>query len=227
MDLENPAILDYVARALDIDRSLETGAGTFQRVGESPLFLFCANRYAGTGLVVETGIAAKVRALIGDSVEAMGFDLIRVRFITTSTRTLQIMAERPDGTMTVEDCAEISRAASAILDVEDPIKGEYNLEVSSPGIDRPLVREQDYLKYAGFEAKIETAVPISGQRRFRGVIVGFEQGHVVLDAPQGRVQLPFDGIEQAKLVLTDALVNAHQDARKLAGIDLADQQGAD
>ncbi len=178
-------------------------------------------------MVVETGIAAKVRALIGDSVEAMGFDLIRVRFITTSTRTLQIMAERPDGTMTVEDCAEISRAASAILDVEDPIKGEYNLEVSSPGIDRPLVREQDYLKYAGFEAKIETAVPISGQRRFRGVIVGFEQGHVVLDAPQGRVQLPFDGIEQAKLVLTDALVNAHQDARKLAGIDLADQQGAD
>ena len=165
--------------------------------------------------------------MIGDSVEAMGFDLIRVRFITTSTRTLQIMAERPDGTMTVEDCAEISRAASAILDVEDPIKGEYNLEVSSPGIDRPLVREQDYLKYAGFEAKIETAVPISGQRRFRGVIVGFEQGHVVLDAPQGRVQLPFDGIEQAKLVLTDALVNAHQDARKLAAIDLDDQQGAD
>ena len=157
----------------------------------------------------------------------MGFDLIRVRFITTSTRTLQIMAERPDGSMTVEDCAEISRAASAILDVEDPIKGEYNLEVSSPGIDRPLVREQDYLKYAGFEAKIETAVPISGQRRFRGVIVGFEQGHVVLDAPQGRVQLPFDGIEQAKLVLTDALVNAHQDARKLAEIDLDDQQGAD
>jgi ribosome maturation factor RimP len=150
-----------------------------------------------------------------------------VRFITTSTRTLQIMAERPDGSMTVEDCAEISRAASAILDVEDPIKGEYNLEVSSPGIDRPLVREQDYLKYAGFEAKIETAVPISGQRRFRGVIVGFEQGHVVLDAPQGRVQLPFDGIEQAKLVLTDALVNAHQDARKLAEIDLDDQQGAD
>jgi ribosome maturation factor RimP len=137
------------------------------------------------------------------------------------------MAERPDGTMTVEDCAEISRAASAILDVEDPIKGEYNLEVSSPGIDRPLVREQDYFKYAGFEAKIETAVPISGQRRFRGVIVGFEQGHVVLDAPQGRVQLPFDGIEQAKLVLTDALVNAHQDARKLAAIDLDDQQGAD
>lgn len=193
-----------------------------RRVGESPLFLFL-----GIGLVAETGIAAKVRELIEPSVEAMGFDLVRVRFITTSRRTLQIMAERTDGTMTVEDCAEVSRAASAILDVEDPIKGEYNLEVSSPGIDRPLVREPDYLKYAGFEAKIETATPISGQRRFRGVLAGFEDGHVVLDAPQGRLHLPFDNIEQAKLVLTDALINAHQDAQRAAGIEPVDQQGAD
>lgn len=143
----------------------------------------------------------------------MGFDLVRVRYIPTSRRTLQVMAERADGTMTVEDCAELSRAVSAILDVEDPIRGEYNLEVSSPGIDRPLVREQDFRRYAGFEAKIEMATPIAGQRRFRGVIEGLEQGLVVLDAPQGQVQLPFDGIEQAKLVLTDALINAHQDAR--------------
>lgn len=191
-------------------------------MGESPLFLFL-----GIGLATESGIAAKVRALIEPSVEAMGFDLVRVRFITTSRRTLQIMAERTDGTMTVEDCAEVSRAASAILDVEDPIKGEYNLEVSSPGIDRPLVREQDYLKYAGFEAKIETATPISGQRRFRGALAGFEDGQVALDAPQGRVYLPFDNIEQAKLVLTDALIDAHQDARKAAGIEPVDQQGAD
>jgi ribosome maturation factor RimP len=178
-------------------------------------------------LIAETGIAAKVRGLIGPSVEAMGFDLIRVRYVTTSTRTLQIMAERPDGSMTVEDCAEVSRAVSAILDVEDPIKGEYNLEVSSPGIDRPLVREQDFVKYAAFEAKIEMATPVGGQRRFRGVIVGLEEGHVVLDIPQGRVQLPFDGIEQAKLVLTDALIDAHQDARKAGMIELGDQQGAD
>jgi len=191
-------------------------------VGESPLFSFL-----GIGLVAESGIAAKVRALIEPSVEAMGFDLVRVRFITTSRRTLQIMAERADGTMTVEDCAEVSRAASAILDVEDPIKGEYTLEVSSPGIDRPLVREQDYRNYAGFEAKIETATPISGQRRFRGTIVGFDDGQVALDAPQGRVHLPFDNIEQAKLVLTDALINAHQDARRAAGIEPVDQQGAD
>jgi len=183
--------------------------------------------FSGIGLVVETGIAARVRALIEPSVEAMGFDIVRVRFITTSQRTLQIMAERPDGSMTVEDCADLSRAASAILDVEDPIKSEYNLEVSSPGIDRPLVREQDYHKYAGFEAKIETATPISGQRRFRGVIVGLENGLVALDAPQGRVNLPFDNIEHAKLVLTDALIKAHQDAREAAGVALADQQGAD
>ena len=191
-------------------------------MGESPLFLFL-----GIGLVVETGIAAKVRAMIEPSIEAMGFDLVRVRFITTSRRTLQIMAERADGSMTVEDCAELSRAASAILDVEDPIKGEYNLEVSSPGIDRPLVREQDYLKYAGFEAKIETATPISGQRRFRGTVVGLEDGQVALDAPQGRVYLPFENIEQAKLVLTDALINAHQDASEAANSERMDQQGAD
>ncbi len=178
-------------------------------------------------MVAETGIAAKIRAMIEPSVEAMGFDLVRVRYITTSRRTLQLMAERADGSMTVEDCAELSRAVSAILDVEDPIKGEYNLEVSSPGIDRPLVREADFVKYAGFEAKIETATPLSGQRRFRGAIVGFEDGHVVLDAPQGRVNLPFDNIEQAKLVLTDALINAHQDAHKAAALALDDQQGAD
>jgi ribosome maturation factor RimP len=176
-------------------------------------------------LVAETGMAAKVRAMIEPSVEAMGFDLVRVRFITAARRTLQLMAERADGSMTVEDCAELSRAVSAILDVEDPIKGEYDLEVSSPGIDRPLVRERDFDKYAGFEAKIELATPLAGQRRFRGVVVGMEDGQVVLDAPQGRVQLPFESIEQAKLVLTDALIAAHQDARRGAA-ELGDQQGS-
>jgi ribosome maturation factor RimP len=124
------------------------------------------------------------------------------------------MAERPDGTMTVEDCAELSRAVSAILDVEDPIRGEYNLEVSSPGIDRPLVRERDFEKYTGFEAKVEMATPIAGQRRFRGVIDGLDQGQVVLNAQQGQVQLPFEGIEHAKLVLTEALIKAHQDGHQ-------------
>jgi ribosome maturation factor RimP len=184
-------------------------------VGESPLFCFWADRFnTGNGLLAETGIAAKVRDLIGPSVEAMGYDLVRVRYIPTSRRTLQLMAERPDGTMTVEDCAELSRAVSAILDVEDPIRGEYNLEVSSPGIDRPLVRERDFEKYTGFEAKVEMATPIAGQRRFRGVIDGLDQGQVVLNAQQGQVQLPFEGIEHAKLVLTEALIKAHQDGHQ-------------
>ena len=173
-------------------------------------------------------LAERIAKLITPAIEAMGFDLVRVQVSGSQRPTLQIMAEPASGrAMSVDDCADISRAISALLDVEDPIASAYSLEVSSPGIDRPLVREQDYLKYAGFEAKIETATPISGQRRFRGTVVGFEDGQAVLDAPQGRVYLPFDNIEQAKLVLTDALINAHQDAHKATGVDRDDQQGAE
>jgi ribosome maturation factor RimP len=139
----------------------------------------------------------------------MGYDLVRVRFVSGGRPRLQIMAERPDGTMSVEDCAEVSHTVSAVLDVEDPIDGEYVLEVSSPGIDRPLVRPEDYKRFSGFEAKLETAEPVEGRRRFRGRLAGCEGDDVRIEVQGlGLVRLPFAGIAEGKLVLTDDLIRA-------------------
>lgn len=152
----------------------------------------------------------KIAAMIGPSIESMGYDLVRVMFTGGKNAILQIMAERSDrAQMTVEDCASISRAVSLIVDVEDPISGEYNLEVSSPGIDRPLVRPDDYDRFAGFEAKIELEVAVNGQKRFRGEVLGAENGDtVVIDKAGERMSFPFASIRAAKLVLTDALIAA-------------------
>ena len=137
----------------------------------------------------------------------MGFDLVRVRISGAQRRTLQIMAERlDDGTMTVEDCAAISRAVSTLLDVEDPIKGSYTLEVSSPGLDRPLTRPKDYTRFAGLEVKIELREPMDGQRRFRGRIAGLADDQVQLDTEDTRVAIPYADIERAKLILNDELL---------------------
>lgn len=152
----------------------------------------------------------RIEALIGPAIVAMGYDLVRVRMIGGARPRLQVMAERPDGTMNVESCADVSHAVSAILDVEDPIDGEYVLEVSSPGIDRPLVRRKDYERYAGFEAKLETAEPIDGRRRFRGRLAGMEADcvRIELAGTDTVAVLPFDAIAEGKLVLTDELVRA-------------------
>ncbi|MDA0339253.1 MAG: ribosome maturation factor RimP [Proteobacteria bacterium] len=159
-----------------------------------------------------SGTDSQVRALIEPAIEALGFELVRVRFMSGERSTLQIMAERPDGTLSVENCVEVSRTVSALLDVEDPIRGEYNLEVSSPGIDRPLTRQKDFERWAGFDAKVELQMPIDGQRRFRGILKGVADDNVMLETDQGPVALAFNEIEQAKLVLTDALIDAHQAA---------------
>ncbi len=154
-------------------------------------------------------LVERVEALIGPAVAAMGFELVRVRWIGGGQPRLQVMAERPDGTMNVEDCAEVSHAVSAILDVEDPIDGEYTLEVSSPGIDRPLVRARDYERYAGFEAKLETGEPIGGRKRFRGLLKGLDGEEVGIEVEGlGLVHIPLGQIAEAKLVLTDELVRA-------------------
>lgn len=152
----------------------------------------------------------KIAAMIGPSIESMGYDLVRVMFTGGKKAILQIMAERSDrAQMTVEDCASISRAVSLIIDVEDPISGEYNLEVSSPGIDRPLVRPDDYDRFAGFEAKIELEVAVNGRKRFRGEVLGAEDGDTVaIDHEGKRLSFPFASIRTAKLVLTDALIDA-------------------
>jgi ribosome maturation factor RimP len=148
----------------------------------------------------------------------MGFDLVLVRVLGNARRTLQVMAEPSDRSrlMRVEDCAEISHALSAVLDVADPVQGAYSLEVTSPGIDRPLVRPQDYQRFAGEEAKLETDLPIDGRRRFTGVVRGLEGDNVRLETAGQELQIPFQTIRKARLVLTDALLKRHAE-QALAG----------
>ena len=153
----------------------------------------------------------EIACIIEPSLEAMGYRLVRISFIGARGATLQIMAERADeAAMTVEDCAEISRSVSALLDVADPIAGAYTLEISSPGIDRPLVRPEDYERFAGFEAKLELSQPIEGRKRFRGRILGRTPLGARLLAETGEVVLPFEAILRAKLVLSDELLAAAQ-----------------
>jgi ribosome maturation factor RimP len=151
-----------------------------------------------------------IARLIEPSLEAMGYRLVRVAMIGGHrAATLQIMAERRDAAaMTVEDCADISRSISAVLDVADPIAGSYALEISSPGIDRPLVRPEDYERFAGFEARIELSRPLDGRKRFRGRLLGRVADAARLATEAGEVRLPFAGIARAKLVLTDDLLAA-------------------
>ncbi len=152
----------------------------------------------------------RIAELIEPSLEGMGYELVRVLMQGKQKPTLQIMAERKDGAaMTVDDCADISRQISAIRDVEDPIAGEYSLEVSSPGIDRPLTRPKDFEAYAGFEAKLETAEPIEGRKRFRGKLLGLDgHGCVKLSAEGVEWAVPLTVVRGAKLVLTDELIAA-------------------
>ncbi len=164
-------------------------------------------------LARETGPAQRVVALAEPVLADLGFRLVRVKM---SGPTLQIMAERPDGTFSIEDCEAVSRAMSPLLDVEDVISARYHLEVSSPGIDRPLVRPSDFEAWAGHETKIEMAVPVAGRKRFKGVLEGYDEGEVRLfiENPEGATKepvligVPFADIGEAKLVLTDELIEA-------------------
>jgi ribosome maturation factor RimP len=163
-------------------------------------------------LITETGVAARVAAIVEPVLADLGYRLVRVKVSGLNGCTVQIMAERPDGAMAVEDCERVSRALSPILDLEDPIERAYNLELSSPGIDRPLVRAGDFSRWAGYEAKVETATPVDGRKRFRGVIRGVEDHALVLDLPdvkdgaEPRVRLRLADLADARLVLTDALI---------------------
>jgi ribosome maturation factor RimP len=167
----------------------------------------------------ESGPAKRVAEIIEPTLHSMGFRLVRVKF---TGKSLQIMAERPDGTMLLDDCATVSRAISPVLDVEDPIPGSYSLEVSSPGIDRPLVRLEDFERWVGHLAKVELKAPmvhqgLAGRRRFRGMITAARDGAIQLTLPpediaaggaggETEVELAFDDIADAKLVLTDELL---------------------
>lgn len=163
-------------------------------------------------LIIEPGLAARVAAIVEPVLEGLSFRLVRVRISGMSGCTVQVMAERPDGTMTIDDCEVVSRALSPVLDVADPIDRAYRLEVSSPGIDRPLVRRSDFERFAGHVVKVEMAVAIDGRRRFRGMLLGTEGEAARMrrdDVPAGEnadVLLPIEEMADAKLVLTDALV---------------------
>ncbi|MFN3934366.1 ribosome maturation factor RimP [Parvibaculum sp.] len=165
-----------------------------------------------THLVAPHGIPRKVFDLLRGPAEGAGFEIVRIRFGLQDGRTLQIMAERADGSMSVEDCEELSRILSAVLDVEDPIPGEYNLEVSSAGIDRPLTRLKDFDRWQGFDAKIELSEAVGGRKRFRGLLQGVEDGEVLVESdvegfsePQV-LGLPFHKVSEAKLVMSDDLI---------------------
>ena len=163
---------------------------------------------AGSDAVFDSRAGA-VHRLIAPSVEEAGYDLVRVELMGSGDKTLQIMIERLDlAPIDVEDCAKVSRLLSAILDVEDPLPGHYTLEVSSPGLDRPLVRMEDYVRFAGFEARIEMTRPLDGQRRFRGRLRGVEDGLVQMDCDGVAAAIPFSGIRRASLVVTDDLIEA-------------------
>lgn len=153
----------------------------------------------------------RIADIIRPAIEEMGFDLVRVLVSGQQRPRLQIMAEPLDGSgMTVDHCADISRVVSALLDVDDPIDAAYTLEVSSPGIDRPLVRLNDFERFAGFEARVEMTAPVDGRRRFSGRLRGVKENHVVIEVDQGQVySLPFEAIAKSKLLLTDDLIAAH------------------
>lgn len=176
-----------------------------------------------TDLVAKTAIDRRLAEILTPVIEGMGYELVRIRLMGGKTKTLQIMAERPEGSIEVDDCAEISTAVSAVLDVEDPIDEAYTLEVSSPGIDRPLTRLKDFATWEGHEAKLETSELIDGRRRFKGELMGVEGDEVLIEieGPEGApvtIGLKFEWLSDAKLVLTEDLIREMLRARKDAGI---------
>lgn len=186
-------------------------------------------------LITETGVAARVAAIATGVLGALGYRLVRVKVTNRDGGTVQIMAERADGTMTIEDCEAASRALSPVLDVEDPISGTYRLEMSSPGIDRPLVRLSDFARWAGHEVKVEMAVPVDGRKRFRGLLLGTADDVAQVKRPDARegepavVGLPVRDMSEARLVLTDALITEALRSAKAAERGLLEDEddGAD
>jgi ribosome maturation factor RimP len=174
-----------------------------------------------TDLIAKTAIDRRLADIVTPVIEGLGFELVRIRLMGGRTRILQIMADRPDGGIEVDDCAAISTAVSAVLDVEDPIEENYVLEVSSPGIDRPLTRLKDFDMWVDYEARIETTELIDGRRRFKGMLQGTEGDEVLIEIEEGgqplTIGLKFDWLSDAKLILTDELIAEMLRQRKASG----------
>ena len=169
-------------------------------------------------LIAKAAIDRRMAEIITPVIEDLGYELVRVRLMSGKNTILQIMADKPEGGIEVDDCAKISTAVGATLDVEDPIVDEYALEVSSPGIDRPLTRLKDFENFEGYEAKIETNELIDGRRRFKGQLAGIDGSDVLINVEEGTIGLQFDWLSDAKLVLTDELIAEMLRQRKAAGI---------
>ena len=184
-------------------------------------------------LIVETGLDQRVAAIIEPVIVGMGFRLVRARLMNQNGSTLQVMAERNDGTMTVQDCEALSQAISPVLDVDDPIDKAYHLEVSSPGIDRPMVRKSDFSRWQGNLVKCETSILIDNRKRFRGKIVDVDADGFTIERDQvaygeePRVVIPFSTLAEAKLILTDDLIRDALRADKLAKAEAANQNEED
>ncbi|MDP4989665.1 MAG: ribosome maturation factor RimP [Marivita lacus] len=175
-------------------------------------------------LIAKAAMDRRLAEIVTPVIEDMGFELVRIRLMSGKLATLQIMAERPEGGIEVDECAAISTAVSATLDVEDPILDTYTLEVSSPGIDRPLTRLKDFETFEGYEAKIETSELIDGRKRFKGVLAGVEGDEVLINIEEGgedvtTIGLRFEWLTDAKLILTDELIREMLKARKAQGFD--------
>jgi ribosome maturation factor RimP len=172
-------------------------------------------------IIIEHGVAARVAEVAEPVLESLGYRLVRVKISSQNGCTVQVMAERPDGSFTIEDCETVSRDLSPALDVEDPVDKAYNLEISSPGIDRPLVRPSDFVAWAGHEAKIEMSRPAEGRKRFRGRLDGIENDglRIIVDTDEGAktFHLPFADVGEARLVMTDELVRESLKGQKQAG----------
>ena len=184
-------------------------------------------------LITETGLDQRLADIIEPVIVDIGFRLIRVRMLNQNGMTMQVMAEKNDGTMTVEDCEQVSMAISPVLDVEDPVDKEYHLEVSSPGIDRPLVRKSDFVRWQGHLVKCETSIMIGNRKRFRGKIVEADADRFTIERDQvaygeeQKVVIPFTALSDAKLILTDDLIRDALRADKLAKAQAANQNEAD
>ena len=178
---------------------------------------FVSERPMSNSLIAKAAIDRRLAEIITPVIEDLGFELVRVRLISGYEIVLQVMADRPDGGIEVDECGQISTAISAVLDVEDPVLDAYTLEVSSPGIDRPLTRLKDFDMFEGYEVKIETTELIDGQRRFKGMLAGIENDDVLININQGTIGLKFEWLSDAKLVLTDDLIKEMLRQRKAAG----------
>ena len=175
-------------------------------------------------LIAKTAIDRRLADIVGPVIEGLGFELVRIRLMGGKTRVLQIMADRPDGGIGVDECGDISTAVSAVLDVEDPLEDNYVLEVSSPGIDRPLTRLKDFEMWKGWEARVETTELIDGRRRFKGDLAGVEGDEVLVTIDEGgeevTIGLKFDWLSDAKLILSDELISEMLRQKKEAGVQI-------